>query len=76
LNTFALFFPEVPSLELSKQKIMVADIQRVAKLLGEKIKADGVRTFILHKTLDSLTVGPDARDVGDVFHISRQVDGS
>jgi hypothetical protein len=42
LNTFALFFPEVPLPELSKQKIMVADIQRVAKLLGEKIKADEV----------------------------------
>jgi hypothetical protein len=56
LSTFGLFFPEVPSLELSKQKIMVADIQRVAKLLGEKIKADEVRTYILHKTLDSLTV--------------------
>jgi len=40
LNTFALFFPEVPSPELSKQKLMVADIQRVAKLLGEKIKAE------------------------------------
>jgi len=56
LNTFALFFPGVPSLELSKQKIMVADIQRVAKLLGEKIKADEVRTYILRKTFDSLTV--------------------
>ena len=56
LNTFALFFPEVPSQELSKQKIMVADIQRVAKLLGEKIKADEVCTYILYKTFDSLTV--------------------
>lgn len=55
LNTFALFFPEVASLELSKQKIMVGDIQRVAKLLGEKIKADEVRTHILYKNLDSLT---------------------
>jgi len=42
LITFALFFPEVPSPELSKQKIMVADIQRVAKLLREKIKADEI----------------------------------
>jgi len=42
LNTFALFFPEVPPLELSEQKLMVADIQRVAKLLGEKIKAEEV----------------------------------
>jgi len=45
LNTFALFFPEVPFLKLSEQKIMVADIQRIAKLLGEKIKADEVRTL-------------------------------
>ena len=51
LNTFALFFPEVPLPELSKQKIMVADIQRVAKLLGEKIKADEVSTRFLKPSI-------------------------
>ncbi|TFK43098.1 hypothetical protein BDQ12DRAFT_674389 [Crucibulum laeve] len=40
LEAYALFFPEVSDEELPKQKIMIKDIQRVAKLLGEKIKAD------------------------------------
>lgn len=43
LEAFALFFPQVPPEDVSKQKIMIKDIQRVAKLLGEKIKADEVR---------------------------------
>ncbi|KIM44360.1 hypothetical protein M413DRAFT_379728 [Hebeloma cylindrosporum] len=40
LNTFSLFFPEIPSQGLGKLKITVADIQRVATLLGEKLKAE------------------------------------
>ncbi|KAF8225211.1 hypothetical protein L208DRAFT_1425510 [Tricholoma matsutake] len=39
-EAFALFFPSVPASEVVNQKIMIKDIQRVAKLLGEKIKAD------------------------------------
>lgn len=47
LDAFALFFPSVPPTELASQKIMIKDIQRVAKVLGEKIKADEVRGSLL-----------------------------
>jgi hypothetical protein len=43
LDTFALFFPDTPPSELSKQRIMIKDIQRVAALLKEKLKAEEVR---------------------------------
>ncbi|RXW16559.1 hypothetical protein EST38_g9297 [Candolleomyces aberdarensis] len=42
LDTFALFFPDTPPSELSKQRIMIKDIQRVAGLLKEKLKADEI----------------------------------
>jgi hypothetical protein len=42
LEAFALFFPSVPPVELANQKIMIKDLQRVAKLLGEKLKAEEV----------------------------------
>ena len=42
LEAFALFFPSIPRSELANQKIMLRDLQRTAKLLGEKIKADEV----------------------------------
>jgi len=42
LNTFALFFPDASSSELPKQIIKVTDLQRLFKLLGEKIKAEEV----------------------------------
>jgi hypothetical protein len=41
-NAFALFLPEVPPELLLQQRIMMKDIQRVAKLLGEKISAEEV----------------------------------
>jgi hypothetical protein len=40
---FSLFFPSVPDSELDQQKIGIRDIDRVAKLLKEKIKAEEVR---------------------------------
>jgi len=40
LKTFALFFPEVPRHKLADHRIMIKDVQRIAKLLGEKIKAE------------------------------------
>lgn len=47
LAAFALFFPSVPESEIPNQKIMIKDIQRVAKLLGERIKAEEVcQTFV------------------------------
>ena len=59
LETFALFFPSVPAPEVVHQRIMLKDIQRVAQLLGEKIKADEVRH---HQTVVSLIV--DSPSVG------------
>ena len=53
LETFALFFPSVPASEVVHQKIMLKDIQRIAKVLGEKIKADEVRDY---RTVVSLIV--------------------
>ncbi|KAF8804771.1 hypothetical protein BYT27DRAFT_7106309 [Phlegmacium glaucopus] len=40
LKTFALFFPEVPHHKLADHRIMIKDLQRVSKLLGEKFKAE------------------------------------
>ncbi|KAJ6570357.1 hypothetical protein B0H10DRAFT_2108413 [Mycena sp. CBHHK59/15] len=42
LETFALFFPSASASELPKQRIMIKDIQRVTKLIGDKLKADEV----------------------------------
>lgn len=42
-RTFALFFPDVPDNALDKQRIMIKDISRVAKLLKEKITVEEVR---------------------------------
>lgn len=47
LKTFALFFPDVPHHELADHKIMIKDLQRVSKLLGEKIKAEEVNIVLL-----------------------------
>ncbi|GLB39325.1 hypothetical protein LshimejAT787_0604870 [Lyophyllum shimeji] len=54
LDAFALFFPDVAEQDLPKQKIMIKDIQRVAKLLGEKIKADE-----MVEMLDTFSTSPD-----------------
>ncbi|KAJ2912909.1 hypothetical protein MD484_g7498, partial [Candolleomyces efflorescens] len=53
-DTFALFFPDTPSSELPKQKIMIKDIQRVAALLKEKLKADEIVDM-----LEMFTTSPD-----------------
>lgn len=42
LDAFALFFPDASPAELPEKKIMMKDIQRVAGLLKEKIKAEEV----------------------------------
>lgn len=42
LETFALFFPSISKSGISDQKITIKDIQRVSKLLGEKINANEV----------------------------------
>jgi hypothetical protein len=54
LEAFALFFPSVPLSKVATQRIMIKDIQRVSKLLGEKIKANEVR-FIFPSLKLSIT---------------------
>ncbi|KAF8067593.1 hypothetical protein FPV67DRAFT_1625682 [Lyophyllum atratum] len=54
LEAFALFFPDVPEEDVPHQKIMIKDIQRVAKLLGEKIKAEE-----MVEMLDTFSTSPD-----------------
>ncbi|TRM69134.1 hypothetical protein BD626DRAFT_392819 [Schizophyllum amplum] len=61
LKAFSLFFPDVPEDELSRQRIMIKDIQRVAKLLGEKIKAEE-----MVEMLDMFSSSPDkSMDLSD-----------
>ncbi|KDR72479.1 hypothetical protein GALMADRAFT_73858 [Galerina marginata CBS 339.88] len=61
LTTFALFFPDVPPADFSEQRIMVADLQRVSQLLGEKIKADE-----MVEMLDMFSTSPDkSMDLND-----------
>jgi hypothetical protein len=52
LKTFALFFPEAPHHKLADHRIMIKDLQRVSKLLGEKIKAEEVN--IIFFSLDDI----------------------
>jgi hypothetical protein len=54
IDAYTLFFPSVSIEELDAQKIMIKDIQRVAKLLNEKLKAEEVRCFSLVNTLSSV----------------------
>ncbi|KAF8634857.1 hypothetical protein AX17_004105 [Amanita inopinata Kibby_2008] len=42
MDAFALFFPSTPLNELPNQKIMIKDIQRVANILGEKLKMEEI----------------------------------
>lgn len=47
LDTFSLFFPDLPVAEVANQNITIKDLQRVAKLLKVKLKADEVGTFAI-----------------------------
>ncbi|KAF9459129.1 hypothetical protein BDZ94DRAFT_1172253 [Collybia nuda] len=61
LDAFALFFPSVPATELAYQKIMIKDLQRIAKVLGEKIKADE-----MVEMLETFSTSPDkSMNLGD-----------
>ncbi|KAF9049602.1 hypothetical protein BDZ89DRAFT_1098921 [Hymenopellis radicata] len=42
LETFALFFEDATPEELLSKRIMISDVQRVAKLLKEKLKAEEI----------------------------------
>jgi hypothetical protein len=45
LETFALFFPDAPESKLPEQRIMIKDIQRLSKLIGDRLKTEDVRVF-------------------------------
>ncbi|KAJ7255104.1 hypothetical protein B0H12DRAFT_1114199 [Mycena haematopus] len=42
LDTYALFFPTVSMSELPDQRITIKDIQRLTKLIGDKLKGDEI----------------------------------
>ncbi|KAK7035674.1 hypothetical protein R3P38DRAFT_3263179 [Favolaschia claudopus] len=42
LDTYALFFPDASEAELPAQRVTVADIQRLSKLIGDKLKAEEI----------------------------------
>ncbi|EEB93331.1 hypothetical protein MPER_08026 [Moniliophthora perniciosa FA553] len=54
LQTFALFFDSVSPEEVSKQRIVIDDIQRVVKLLNEKMKAEEMMEM-----LETFSSSPD-----------------
>lgn len=45
-DTFGLFFPDTPTEDLLKKRIMIKDIQRVAGLLKEKIKPEEIMDML------------------------------
>ncbi|KIK69119.1 hypothetical protein GYMLUDRAFT_636770 [Collybiopsis luxurians FD-317 M1] len=59
LETFAMFFPDASTEsedDLRNRRIMLTDIQRVAKLLGEKLKAE---EFQMLEMLEVFSTSPD-----------------
>ncbi|KAK7029942.1 hypothetical protein R3P38DRAFT_2932539 [Favolaschia claudopus] len=42
LDTYALFFPDASEADLPTQRVTVADIQRLTKLIGDKLKAEEI----------------------------------
>ncbi|KAJ7648455.1 hypothetical protein B0H17DRAFT_873587, partial [Mycena rosella] len=54
LETYALFFPSASESELPDQRIMIKDIQRVSKLIGDTLKADEIIEM-----LEEFSTSPD-----------------
>ncbi|KAF8340140.1 hypothetical protein F5887DRAFT_1284361 [Amanita rubescens] len=54
LEAYSLFFPSIPLTDLPNKNIMIKDIQRVAKLLGEKLTAEDVIAM-----LEAFSSSPD-----------------
>ncbi|TFK66348.1 hypothetical protein BDN72DRAFT_823556 [Pluteus cervinus] len=54
LEAFSLFFPEVSADDVTKQRIMIKDIQRVSKLIGDQLKAEEIIEM-----LDAFSSSPD-----------------
>jgi hypothetical protein len=76
LDTFALFFPHISASNLENQRIAIKDLQSVAKILNEKLKANDVGLFssCFLKLLTKVNV-LDAGDAGDVLDFNRQING-
>ncbi|KAJ7194931.1 hypothetical protein GGX14DRAFT_404290 [Mycena pura] len=54
LETYALFFPDASVTELPDQRIMIADIQRSSKLIGDKLKSEEIIEM-----LEEFSTSPD-----------------
>ncbi|KAF5351083.1 hypothetical protein D9756_008454 [Leucocoprinus leucothites] len=54
IDAYSLFFPTVSAEELLSQRIMIKDIQRAAKLLNEKLKAQD-----MVEMLETFSTSPD-----------------
>ncbi|KAK1226831.1 hypothetical protein PQX77_010187 [Marasmius sp. AFHP31] len=60
LQAFALFFPDASPEDLPKQRLRITDIQRVAGLLKEKLKADEASLcFFMVDMLETFSTAPD-----------------
>ncbi|KAK7029937.1 hypothetical protein R3P38DRAFT_2524404 [Favolaschia claudopus] len=42
LDTYALFFPDASEADLPTQRVTMADVQRLTKLIGDKLKAEEI----------------------------------
>ncbi|KAK7027653.1 hypothetical protein R3P38DRAFT_2939571 [Favolaschia claudopus] len=42
LDTYALFFPDISEADLPDQRVTMGDIQRLSKLIGDKLKAEEI----------------------------------
>ena len=56
IDTYSLFFPTTPVNEVLNQRIMIKDLQRVAKLLHEKLTAGDVSHFTFLSVLLSIII--------------------
>lgn len=56
IDTYSLFFPTTPANEVLNQRIMIKDLQRVAKLLHEKLTAGDVSHFTFLSVLLSIII--------------------
>lgn len=71
IDAYALFFPSAAPEELLSQRIMIKDIQRVAKLLNEKLKMEEVGGLLSGSFILLFAhVSQDDRNVGDVLNVA------
>jgi len=69
IDTYSLFFPAISANEVLNERITIKDLQRVAKLLHEKLTAGDVSDFTFLSVLLSIVDIADAEDAGNIFYI-------